>query len=134
MRFRLLLARLLGGMVLVPLLATAAFASHALELRCRFTGQAMTLARCCPKATTPARENATPMLRAQSCCSLERVELEPAPSDAVAPQVAPDPALAADTHAPGAVAFVPSHGTLVTRAPRPPPLAERLARKQARLI
>jgi hypothetical protein len=131
------LRRLLSGAVLVPLLALTAMAGHAIALRCRWTGQAMELTRCCPGQGPSSPEHPMPALRAQGCCSLERTDLDTAPAQpASSPQADARPGLEpialpmlAATPRP-----FPAREPHALAAPRPPPLAQRLALKRSRLI
>jgi hypothetical protein len=139
------LRRLLSGAVLVPLLALAATAGHALALRCRWTGQTMELARCCPGdsgkignigSSAPSPDRTAPELRAQGCCSLERADLDRAAAPPSSLQPDARLVLAPLTLLPLADGPPPlaSPRLRPLPAPRPPPLAQRLALKRSRLI
>jgi hypothetical protein len=128
-------ARLISGAIVLPLLAMAVFAGHSLTLRCRWTGQAMQLERCCPKPAQRSPDGATPAWQREQCCSLERGDVESTPSEIVVAQADRGCALPVPevTATPAAPATTPTR-LLVVATPRPPPLAARLALKHSRLI
>jgi hypothetical protein len=125
---------MVSAAVALPLLAMAVLAGHAVTLRCRWTGQVMEIERCCPTLTESAPEAEPPTLRSQTCCTVDRTDVESSPSVLTTVPVEAGRALAAGPSPEILAPSVRDARVDVLTAPRPPPLATRLALKQSRLI